>query len=415
MAKDSRPEDDKPRSRRRRRPQTLDLKAREIGAQEEARPESAADAPQEEQASPSAAGAKARDQKSWTQMRARAGDWRALLPVPVLTGALGVLAGALIVFFLMPRGGDQADPRVGQLAQEVATLSERIETLAARPLPVPAPDQSGLGERIDRLTAAIGEAEQRLAAVEKRPAPKAPDLSVVDRRTASIETTLQDLRAGLAELRSAAENAPQAASQVSIEKLSGRIGELETRIASLATARAAEPASDALAREVVALHALGSALRAGKPYQSELAAAREALGARAPKLAALDAYAAKGLPRVEVLEQQFRALVPALLRGPVASGNFFERLMSNAARLVEVRRAGEPEGMSLDAIVARAEAKLARRDLDGAIGEIESLPEDKRQIARDWLEAAKLRRDGEALVQTLAEEALARARESAKP
>jgi hypothetical protein len=80
----------------------------------------------------------------------------------------------------MPPRVENADPRVGELAGEVANLSSRIESLAKRPLPAPAPDQSGLGERIDRLTAAIGEAEQRLAAVEKRPEPKATDLSAVE-------------------------------------------------------------------------------------------------------------------------------------------------------------------------------------------------------------------------------------------
>src|SRR5690606_23436845 len=103
--------------------------------------------------------------------------------------------------------------------------------------------------------------------------------------------------------------------------------------------------------------------RSGKPFVKELDAARTLLGDRAAPLAALEPLAATGLPTVSALERQFAELTPRLLRGPEANGNFFERLLTNASRLVEVRRVGEPEGDSASAIVARAETKLARGDL----------------------------------------------------
>lgn len=408
MADEGRPEDEapSPKPKRRRRPPTLDLKAKEVKAGETAAGRAREEAPRaENEASASGSG--------WEQMRARvaAGDRWAM---PVLTGVVGVLAGALVVYLLMPRG-EGADPRVGQLTQEIAALSARIETLAARPVPAPAPDQSGLGVRIDRLTAAIGEAEQRLAAVEKRPEPKAPDLSSVNQRTAAIEGTLKELRSSLSDLRRIAEEAPEAASSQAADKLAGRIGGLEERIAALAAARAAQPTNADLAASIVSLNALATALRAGQPFAKELDAARSQLGERADKLAPLEPFAAAGLPTVEILEKQFSDLAPKILSGPEPNGNFFERLTTNASRLVQVRPVGEPAGSSAGAIVARAETKLARRDLSGAIAEVESLPAAEKTAASKWLAAARQRRDAEALVQGLAEASLALAREAARP
>jgi len=410
MADEGRPEDEapSPKPKRRRRPPTLDLTAKEVKAEQKAagggRKESAR-----------AESGAAESGSNWDQMRARAaaGDWRSIVPPPVSTGALGVIAGALVVYLLMPRS-EGADPRVGQLTQEIATLSARIESLAARPLPAPAADQSGLGARIDRLTAAIGEAEQRLAAVEKRPEPKAPDLSSVNQRAAAIEGTLKELRSGLSDLKRMAEEAPEASSQAA-DKLAGRIGGLEDRIAALTAVRAAQPTNADLAVSIVSLNALGTALRTGQPFAKELDAARSQLGERAAKLSPLESFAASGLPTVEILEKQFSELVPKILSGPEPNGNFFERLTTNASRLVQVRPVGEPAGNSVGAIVARAETKLGRRDLNGAIAEVESLPATEKAMAAKWLAAAKQRRDAEALVQNLAEASLALAREAAKP
>jgi hypothetical protein len=400
MADEGRPEDDAPppKPKRRRRPQTLDLTAKEVKADE--KPASGA-----RTESPRADRGAEESRSSWDQMRS-------IVPAPVLTGALGVIAGALVVYLLMPRS-EGADPRVGQLTQQIATLSARIESLAARP--APAADPGGLGARIDRLTAAIGEAEQRLAAVEKRPEPKAPDLSSVNQRAAAIEGTLKELRSGLSDLKRIAEEAPEAASSQAADKLAGRIGGLEDRIAALAAVRAAQPTNADLAASIVSLNALGTSLRSGKPFANELEAARSRLGERAGRLASLEPFAATGLPTVEMLERQFSELVPKILSGPEANGNFFERLMTNAGRLVQVRPVGEPAGNSAGAIVARAETKLARRDLSGAIAEVEALPEADKATAAKWLAAAKQRRDAEAAVQSLAEASILQAREAGKP
>jgi hypothetical protein len=416
MAKGSRTGDETPRrAKRRRRPAVLELKASEVKPNDAKPRQEKPDAKSSEKGEPAAGSA-------WQRIRSQAGtmNFGGAVSLPLIaTGIASAVAGALIVFLLMPPRVEGADPRVGDLAGEVANLSQRIEALAKRPAPASAPDQSGLGERIDKLTAAIGEAEQRLAAVEKRPEPKAPDLSAVDRRTAAMEGTLKELRGGLNDLKRIAEQAPASATPQSVEGIASRIGGLEERIAALAAAPAAAPVAPATptagAREFIALNSLTGAVRSGRPFTKELDAARTLLGERAAPLAAIAPFAAGGLPTVAELDRQFSALAHNLLRRPDSDGNFFDRLMTNAARLVEVRRVGEPEGNSVGAIVARAETKLSRGDLVGAIVEVEALPEPAKSRAAKWIAAAKQRRDAEAVVAKALEASLSGNPERGKP
>jgi hypothetical protein len=411
MAKGSRPENETPRSaKRRRRPPVLELKASEVEQDGKAHKEK----PKTESDSKASAAAGA---NPWERARAATMSLGSAVSLPLIaTGAASAIAGALIVFLLMPPRSESADPRVGELAGEVANLSERIKSLAARPSPAPAPDQSGLGDRIDKLTAAIGEAEQRLAAVEKRPEPKAVDLSAVDKRTAAMEGTLKELRGGLNDLKRIAEQAPAAASPQSIEGIAGRIAGLEGRIAALAAARVSPPpATNSSAAELLALNSLTGAVRSGKPFMKELDAARTLLGERAAPLSVLAPLAKNGLPTVADLERQFSELVPNLLRRPESNGNFFDRLVTNATRLVEVRQVGEPEGTHPSAVVARAETRLARGDLAGAINEAETLPEPAKSRSAKWIATAKQRSDAESLVAKLLEAILSGNAERSNP
>jgi hypothetical protein len=392
MVEGDRPEDDvPPRPKRRRRPPTLELKATEVGGQS-----AAAEAPQAEKSeAPKAAERRASDSI----------DWRALLTNAQVTGAVGVLAGALLVFGLMLLFGnrDGGDARVTELSNEVKNLSARIETLANRPLPQS--DPAGLAQRIDRLTAAIGDTEQRLASIERRPLQQAPDLSTVNQRTAAIETAIKDLRGALTDLRRAAEQMPPAATPQAIDALTSRIGGLEERISALAAPRAAASTAS-LAAEIGALNALSDALKSGLPFSKELEAARVQLGERAAPLAVLEPYAGKGIPTTAALAESLSQLAPQLTRAPSADTSVLGRLLDNATRLVEVRPVGEPEGKSPGAIVARAETKLARGDVAGALAEVEQLPDGAKAAALTWIAAAAQRRDAERTVRQLIDAAL---------
>jgi hypothetical protein len=394
MEEGDRPEDEAPPSRpkRRRRPPTLELKATEVGDQS-----AATEAPQAK----SSEAPKAGERRPSDSI-----DWRAMLTNAQVTGAVGVLAGAVLVFALMTlfggRGG--GDARVTDLSNEMKSLSSRIEMLANRPLPPS--DAAGLAQRIDRLTAAIGDTEQRLISIERRPVPQAPDLSTVHQRTAAIETAIRDLRGALTDLRRVAEQAPPAAMPQAIDALTSRIGGLEERISALAAPRAAASTAS-LAGEIAALNALSDVLKSGLPFVKELEAARVQLGDRAAPLALLEPYAGKGIATPSALAESLSQLAPQLTRPPSADTSVLGRLLENAARLVDVRPVGEPEGKSAGAVVARAETKLARGDVAGALAEFEQLPDNAKAAAATWIAAATQRRDAERTVRQLIDAALA--------
>jgi hypothetical protein len=132
-------------------------------------------------------------------------------------------------------------------------------------------------------------------------------------------------------------------------------------------------------------------------------------------LAALDSLAAKGVPTMAVLSERFSQITPDLLRGPAADDGVLSRLLSNATRLVEVRRVGEPGGSSVDAVVARIETKLARGDIAGAIADGETLHDGAKAIAAEWMSLARQRNDAILLVQQQVDLTLAGNAEKAKP
>ena len=88
MADEGRPEDETPppKPKRRRRTPTLDLTATEVGAEKKNEGATRKDAPRAESGAASSG-------SGWHQTWERAGDWRSILPAPVLTGALGVGTG----------------------------------------------------------------------------------------------------------------------------------------------------------------------------------------------------------------------------------------------------------------------------------------------------------------------------------
>lgn len=393
---DDRPEDRDPAKSQqpRRRPPVLELEATEIGG-------GAADK-RSRTAEPGPDDATRQNQNMWSTMLNRLSAFEWWIAPVVIAGAGGVVAGAAVVLLVVTLAGGGSDPRLDTLAGEVSSLSTRIETLARRP--VAGGENSALGERIDQLAKVIADSERRIAALGRQP-PQA-ESAELGSRTATIEATLEDMRKALADLRRIAEASPRDATPAAIDALAGRIGGLESRIAALAPP-ARESAPPALATEITALHALDGAIKSGKPFTKELTAARTALGERATPLTAFEPAAAEGLPTIAVLAQRFAELAPVLVREPDPEGSFVTRLLSNAVRLVEIRPAGEPEGRSIGAVVARMETKLHRGDLVGALDEVPALTVRARAAAADWIATANRRRDAEELIKNLTTAALA--------
>jgi len=381
MAGDDRNDDAPPRSRRRRKPPVLELEATEVaeggGAHAKSRSADATpNAPKTEESS---------------------FEWRALLSfAPVATAAAAIVGAvaAILVVLLVDRG---TDPRIAKLASDVAALTQRLEvtgpTGGVEPATVVA-----LSEKIERLAAALDEAEKHVAALASRPVAAPVDLAPLTERIVRLEAILGQLQTSLSQR-------PAAATPAAVEAMEKRLGALEDRLGTIAANTRASFAP-ALAAEIVALGALRDALSSGSSFATELAAVRALFGERAAKLQSLEAVADKGLPATAELSRRFAQIAPAIAREPEPDGDYLSRLMTSASRLVEVRPVGEAKGESAGAIVARAESRLRHNDLAGALAEAERLPPAAKTVAAEWIAAAKQRRDAEVLVKSLMAESL---------
>jgi hypothetical protein len=145
-------------------------------------------------------------------------------------------------------------------------------------------------------------------------------------------------------------------------------------------------------RLALATSALRDAVERGDPFAAELAAARPLAADNA--FAALEPFAATGVPGTAALAQELSALVPALreaLNALPAEGGFFERLKASARRLIRIRPVEDTVGDEPAAVIVRIESRAAGADIAGALADLAKLPEGVRAPAKAWIDKAKAR------------------------
>lgn len=389
---DDRPDDAPPggKNEKRRHPPVIELEATELGedgskaSKPKPDPEVSTKAEQPEPKRPVDTGTKSRS-----------------FALPLITAGIGAAAGAAVLYFALPYFMKPQAPATpdAALTREVAALSARIEAMSKQQ-PAANPEASALGERIDKLTNAIAETEKKLT--EKRPDGSPPP----EQADPALEATSKELRDALAELKKLSGQPEQPALAAAIEALSSRIATLDERMASLVAAGKAATSSE-IAKQIFAVNALSAKLNSGKPFAQELATARTVLGPKATGVEGLDQSAAKGIPTVSALADQFNALIPKLLYQPKADAGFLSRLLFNATHLVQIRKIGEPQGDDVESVIARIETLLARGELTPVLWETVKLPDYARSEAAGWIAEIGKRRDAEMAVKKLLDAALA--------
>jgi hypothetical protein len=256
--------------------------------------------------------------------------------------------------------------------------------------PAPAPSAinttdkavAALGARLDRIEQrldALSALDQRVGALERRPAP--------------------DTSASLAPL------------QAQVQQLSARLDQMDARLAQLIKDQSVR--GDSAQRIlIVALADLGSAVASSHPFTAQLASV-EALGRSRPgwakSLEPLEGAAKTGVPSTAVLTQHFAdAAAPAILRAEAASPGADKSLgaavLAKLRALIVIRRtdgAAAAGGTPAEQAVATANAALDKGDLAGAVAAIDGLTGAAGKAAASWLEEARQRLDAEETVARL--------------
>jgi hypothetical protein len=295
-----------------------------------------------------------------------------------LAGLVGGLVGlgaayGLAWFGLWPTPAQApapADPRLAQFAtaipeletvagtvqDELSTLTGRVGALetaqseapSAGPVgadPAQAEEIAALTARLDELTASAGTDEGSEA-------------------LATVQSDIAALRAEIAEANA-------------------QVAEARQQLASLSqSADESAGANAATVRLPLIFSGLESAFLSGRAYETELAALRQALPqTTVPEPVA--ARAADGLPRPDVVSVQLSAALPDMLAGrPATADATWQDATGDWFRgLIAMRPAGEVEGDGPDAMIARLEAAVERRDFVAAQSEFAALPQAMRDAA----------------------------------
>ncbi len=158
---------------------------------------------------------------------------------------------------------------------------------------------------------------------------------------------------------------------------------------------------------VLAVGQLREALRGTMPFAAELQAVG-AVAADNPEItkaiAALEPYAASGIPTLATLRRDFDRLAGEIARAARAleGDGWFEWAVNRLMSLVTVRRTTDTGDLnSVDAVVARAETSLKAGDLMAAVEELEGLAGPPGAVAAPWLRGAQARLAAERAMATL--------------
>lgn len=303
-----------------------------------------------------------------------------------------------------PAASGATQEAVTQLADRLAKLEAEVAAAAkARAAATDASKPAGL----------VAPPAEQLAAVKTL----SDDVAGLNQRLAETTTAVQQAKESAAAAMKAAEakpSEPPGVGKAEFEGLGARVTGLQQNMAALqqdVQRQAAEVTrEDQGVRLAVVAAGLRGAVERGAPFASELEAAK-ALKADPQAVALLTPFAATGVPSATTLGKEVVALAPALAkRAAAASGadqGYWQRLQSEAEKLVRVRPIDTAPGNDPAAAAARIEGFGKRGDIAGALAELQKLPEAVRAPAEPWIKKAQAREAAVAAAQRIEAAAIA--------
>ena len=305
---------------------------------------------------------------------------------------------------LSPPPSAAASPAAAQNSPISPDLTARLDKIE-RAIEAQRSDPS-LGNRVAEVAAQTKSLGDNLAALTRR----------VDEAAATSQSAAKAADSAV-NAAGAAKSANEAASKDQVQRedvdaLAKRTMALESAVKGLAAATAplaAAGVNDRTARLSIAAEALRAAVERGTPYQAELRAVH-ALGVDEKATAALEPFAASGVPSAAALARELAALVPALQgASEPRSGQttFLDRLKSNAQNLVRITPLSAPAGNDPQTAVDRIRRDAAHADIAAALADLNALPDAAKPLAADWSKKAAAREAALAASRQIAADAVA--------
>ena len=306
------------------------------------------------------------DKASDAQPATRSGGTSAstLIAAGIFGGIVALLlAGSMQYAGYLPSSTPAASGST-ELSDEIEALRQDIQTLRSQPA---SPDTE-LASRVQAL-----------------------ESSVAQNSGGPTEESLNALQQQLADTKAAA--ATQTA------ELSRRLEAAEAQIN--------DRGPEQQVARAVAAAGLKAAIDRGGSFEAELQAYTNIAGDD-PAIAELKTFAADGAPSREQLQSEFPAVADAIIQASVPADpdqGIAGRLLSSAMSVVKVRRVGDVEGDTVDAIVSRIEDRLRNGDLQAAAQQWDTLPDAAKSASTDF----KRKLDARVQVENLVSGTLSRA------
>ena len=319
-----------------------------------------------------------------TAPAAAARRWRSWM---TNAGISALVAVAVVSVLAISLTSNQGPAIPADLERRLQALDEQSAQLAAT------------RESVAALDRRMADLDARIAAIESAVA-NPPPADGVDR--GAIETLAEELAATRAALRG------------EIAKIEAAFGTALADAGNTVRRAAAAEATTQDAGLLLAVGQLRAASSSDQPFPAELAA----LGALgdgdreiAPLVAALAPLAATGVATAPALRSNFGVVAAAILRAldAPADAGWLSQAFAEVKSLVSVRRVGgDISGDDPEAVLARAEAQLARGDVAAAVALVDGLGLDD-TVAPDWRAKARDRATVDSGLADLTEVALRRA------
>ncbi|TDK34482.1 hypothetical protein E2F50_16730 [Rhizobium deserti] len=285
----------------------------------------------------------------------------ALFAAGIVGGLVALtLAGSMQYAGYLPAASPAPAPDNSAVAPEISRLQEQVQALQNRPVPT----DSSLAERVQALEAGLSERSQ----------------SDLPQRLAALEGQIKDVSSAT---RATAGNDAD---------LARRLQEAEAKIND-------EGPEQQVARAVAAA-ALKAAIDRGGRFETELQTFAGVAGDD-PAVAELQKFGSVGVPSRAQLQADFPRIADAMLDAlaqPDENQGLASRLMSSAMSVVKVRRVGDVQGDTPEAVVARMEDGLRSGDLPAAARQWDSLPESAKNASQDFKQKLDARIQVENLV-----------------
>ncbi len=331
--------------------------------------------------------------------------WGRLIAAGAVGAGLAIGASAAAWVYIAPVGDAGVDELRARIAGLEAQQRADAALLKSAASPAETAADRSLVDRIAKIEASLYPMANRVDDLDRGVHDNATALHTAGEHLAAVAGLVADLKK--ADTREIQQPQNQRSEP---DGLTDRVAALGVELGSIEArlGKSTSGAPDKALRVAVVAVALRAVVERDRPFTAELAAART-LGVDSNVLAALEPFAAKGVPNPNELMRELSALVPQMLRvstpaGP--DGSYLDRLQVNATKLMNIRPVGDAQGDDPATVIGRIDLKMVRPDIAGVMAELDKLPAPAQELAQPWRAKAQAREAAINAARQLAAESL---------